>query len=53
MASYYGALEVVGLLLEQGADVRAVDDGGQTALQIAEKSGEFEVKKLLLEHDAK
>jgi len=52
-ASYNGALEVVRLLLEQGADVEAKDEDGKTALQQAGDRGHDEIVKLLREHGAK
>ena len=60
-ASKNGALEVVRLLLEHGADVEAVNKDGKTSLQIVGKTkyrkvdqGRCdEIKKLLVEHGAK
>jgi hypothetical protein len=59
-ASENGALEVVRLLLEHGADVEAVNGDGETALQVVGKTRYREVNqgrrggitKLLLEHGA-
>ena len=48
-ASTYGLLEAARLLLRYGAKVDAKEDGGKTALQLAESD---EMAKLLLEHGA-
>jgi ankyrin repeat protein len=53
VASYDGALEVVRLLLEYGADVEVKNNDGQTALQYAAERGHDEVLELLREHEAK
>jgi hypothetical protein len=61
-ASSDGALEVVRLLLEHGADVEAVNADGKTALQVVgettypklEDQGRCdEITRLLVEHGAK
>jgi hypothetical protein len=62
-ASAYGALEVVHVLLEHGADVKAVSVDGKTALQVVGKApyrkadqdqGRLEeITRLLEEHGAK
>jgi len=52
-ASYYGALEVVRLLLEHGADVEAKYNDGKTALQEAADRGHDKVVEFLREHGAK
>ncbi|KAJ7499617.1 ankyrin repeat-containing domain protein [Mycena latifolia] len=50
VASYYGHLEMVQLLMEHGADVNARDGG--TALQAAAYMGQEPVVKLLIEKNA-
>ena len=52
-ASIYGALEVVRLLLEHGANVDAKDNDRETALQVAARHGHDEVVELLRKHGAK
>jgi ankyrin repeat protein len=52
-ASFEGALEVVRLLLEHGADVEVKDYYGKTALQEAADRGHDKVVELLREHGAK
>jgi Ankyrin repeats (3 copies)/Ankyrin repeats (many copies) len=49
IASTYGHEAVVRLLLKQGADVKAEDEGGWTALHCAAESGHEAVVRLLLE----
>ena len=43
LASKYGQIEIVKLLLEKGADVNAKDNRGYTALSQASKYGQLEV----------
>jgi ankyrin repeat protein len=51
MAAYKGFNEIVKLLLEAGADVRAVDPGMKaTALHAAAYAGRTEAARLLIEH---
>lgn len=51
MAAYKGHNEIVKLLLEAGADVRAVDPGMKaTALHAAAYAGRTEAAKLLIAH---
>jgi ankyrin repeat protein len=50
LASSNGALRVVRLLLEHGADVEAKNNVDKTALQIAADEGHDEVVELLREH---
>ncbi|MEO8465949.1 MAG: ankyrin repeat domain-containing protein [Gammaproteobacteria bacterium] len=47
-AAVAGYVDVVRLLIEAGADVRAVDDEGMTALQLARANGHTEVASALL-----
>jgi ankyrin repeat protein len=47
-AAVAGHVDVVRLLIEAGADVRAVDDEGVTALQLARANGHTEVAAALL-----
>lgn len=49
-AAWAGHLDIVKLLLEYGADVRALDENGNTALFDAARRGHAEVVKVLLEH---
>ena len=50
MAAYLGHAEIVGLLLDAGADVKAVDPGMKaTALHAASYAGRTEAAKLLVE----
>jgi uncharacterized protein len=51
MAAYLGHSEIVKLLLEAGADVKAVDPGMKaTALHAAAYAGRTEAARLLIEH---
>ena len=52
LASSNGALRVVRLLLEHGADVEAMGNDRMTALQEAAYRGRDEIVKLLREHGA-
>jgi ankyrin repeat protein len=47
-AAAAGHVDVVRLLIEAGADVRAVDDEGVTALHLARANGHTEVAAALL-----
>jgi len=47
MASLYGDLEVVKLLLEKGANIDTVNNRGRTPLYWASRNGHLEVVKLL------
>jgi hypothetical protein len=49
-AAYEGHTEVVRLLLDLGADTRAEDDNGQTALDIARATESAEVVRILTDH---
>ncbi|KAG7381507.1 Mitogen-activated protein kinase kinase kinase mlk-1 [Phytophthora pseudosyringae] len=48
-ASYGGHVDVVGYLLEHGADVDARDSGGSSSLRFAASEGRMEVVHLLVE----
>lgn len=51
MAAYLGHSEIVRMLLEAGADVKAVDPGMKaTALHAASYAGRTEAAKLLVQH---
>ena len=52
LASKYGELKIVKLLLEKGADINAKDNRGYTPLSEASIYGQLEVAKLLLEKGA-
>jgi ankyrin repeat protein len=47
-----GDVEAVQLLLEEGEDVNAKNESGETALMIAVYHGYTEIVKMLLEHGA-
>jgi ankyrin repeat protein len=51
-ASFGGHAEVVGFLVDKGADIEAVNGGGFTPLQLASYGGHREVVKLLLDKGA-
>lgn len=53
LASKYGELEIVKLLLEKGADVNAKDNRGYTALSQASKYGDKQVVDFLKTRGAK
>ena len=46
----FNKIELVKLLLENGADITAKDEDGKTALSVAESKGEQEIMKLLHTH---
>ena len=48
-ASYPGTVDVLRLLLDRGADLRAQDRGGATALSLAVRSADVEVSRFLVE----
>ncbi|KAI9774707.1 MAG: hypothetical protein M1839_001668 [Geoglossum umbratile] len=52
VGSYFGHIEVVRLLVENGAEVNAGDEGGRTALHWAVRNGREAVVKLLVEKGA-
>ena len=45
-------LELVGMLLEAGADANVANEDGQTALMLAARTGNVAVAKLLVQHGA-
>ncbi len=51
-ATRRGDLEKVRSLLENGADINAKDEQGQTALMNASHAGQLELVRLLVEHGA-
>jgi ankyrin repeat protein len=53
LAAEQGRVEIVHVLLQNGADVSMKDDRGRTALQVASDRGHAEVVKLLSEHRAR
>jgi ankyrin repeat protein len=48
-----GHLDIVKLLIEKGADVKAKDNSGSTALMIASKNGHTQIVEFLKAHGAK
>jgi hypothetical protein len=52
VAAIYGHADVVGLLIERGADVNAIDNNELTALQNAAREGHEEVVRVLLSRGA-
>lgn len=46
----YASLNYVQLLLDHGANIRAVDDGGRTALHYAAQNRRMDVLQLVLDH---
>ena len=50
VAAAYGDAETVEYLLSCGADVDAVDDDGETAIDRAEKNGQTDIVLLLKGH---
>ncbi|PVH76897.1 ankyrin, partial [Cadophora sp. DSE1049] len=51
-ASAQGHAEVIGILLEAGADIDAVDEDGWTALHVAADCGHIDVLMLLVNDGA-
>jgi len=51
-AAYYGFVPALRLLLEYGADIRATDSNGQTALALAKNRGHREAANLLRQAEA-
>jgi len=51
-AAVYGCLEAIQLLIENGADVNAVDSSGHTPLALAEKQRRKRPIRLLIEYGA-
>ena len=52
VAAACGNAEIVRLMLSKGADVKAQDRRGMSALYLAARTGELATVKLLLSHDA-
>ena len=52
-AAWAGHLEIVQLLLDYGADVKALDENGNTALFDAARRGRPEVVRILLDHGSR
>jgi ankyrin repeat protein len=53
LAADGGRIEVVALLVAQGADVNAKNHHGQTPLDLAAENGHEDIVQLLKEHGAK
>jgi len=51
-ASYNRHLDIVQLLIENGADVNARDENGKTPLHIASGNGRLETVQILIENEA-
>ena len=51
-ARFYGHLETISLLIENGADVNAKRNDGVTALMIASLHGDIDIIKFLIENGA-
>jgi hypothetical protein len=51
VASRFGRVKIVSMLLEMGADVNATDDHGDTPLHVACRSGHFVAARILLKFD--
>ncbi|KAE9385780.1 ankyrin, partial [Gymnopus androsaceus JB14] len=52
IAAEIGHLDVVSVLIEEGANVNAQSEDGSTALRQASQEGHLEIVKLLLNHGA-
>jgi ankyrin repeat protein len=52
LATYYGYIEIIRLLIERNADIDAKDSDGCTALLVASRYGDIEIIKLFLEAGA-
>lgn len=53
IAAFNGNIRLIRLLIENGADVNAVDEMGRTPLKMARSRFNKEAEKILLEHGAK
>src|SRR5690606_20987921 len=51
-AAVIGNPDVIGMLLEAGADVEGEDPDGQTALMVVARSSNVDAARILLEHGA-
>lgn len=51
-ASHEGNIDIVSLLLKNGADVNALNEGGSTPLMLASMQGHVEIVKLLVKNGA-
>ena len=52
VATFYGHIDVVRLLLDRGADVDGTDGSGHTALTVAMSNGNLAIAQLLISHGA-
>jgi uncharacterized protein len=52
LASYWGKLEAVRLLLAHGAGMNILDDDSTTLFQTATRRGYHDIAQLLLDHGA-
>jgi len=52
LSAHKGDLEIVKLLLERGADIRAMNGEGETPYQVSLRSGHREISELIQKHGA-